>query len=343
MKEIQNTKNHLSRTKTYKLILKYLLDIDDVCIHFCYSCSNLFFLITILFTTYTICIEKWQKKFKDIILNNEFFENYIPNREKTEKIVLCRTCYNYFNKGKIPPLNISNGFSFIDIPEVLKKLTYLEQRFVSPRLVFQIIFELARQKQKATRGNLVNIPIDIFDDMLKFLPRQLNNIEVLDVKFQRRLNETNSFFHETIRPHCIINALEFLLKQPLYIKHNIKMNLNWLDNHLKDTCIIDTDNCCEKLTNTNELINSDSENEDEQRETLLMDLNNRGLVLAPGENKIPKGLPFDEDAEELSFPGIFCGNKRNIYNRTKRLDNKKNFEKFFLIVNQKIHFFEPQI
>lgn len=47
----------------------------------------------------------------------------------------------------------------------------------------------------------------------------------------------------------------------------------------------------------------------EETSTIVFDPNNI-IAIAPGENITPKSLIFDEDAEELSFPQIFYGQKR---------------------------------
>ncbi|XP_033756117.1 uncharacterized protein LOC117338862 [Pecten maximus] len=73
----------------------------------------------------------------------------------------------------------------------------------------------------------------------------------------------------------------------------------------------DSSNACEKDDNFIEM------NEDEciqgNSDTLIDEANldtNKELVFAPGEGQQPIGLYHDEDAEVLSFPSIYCAQKR---------------------------------
>jgi hypothetical protein len=45
---------------------------------------------------------------------------------------MCRTCYKFVSKGKIPKLATSNGLKFTDLPQIIKELSPLEERMVSP-------------------------------------------------------------------------------------------------------------------------------------------------------------------------------------------------------------------
>lgn len=45
-------------------------------------------------------------------------------------------------------------------------------------------------------------------------------------------------------------------------------------------------------------------------ETLLTNSQISSITMAPGEGQIPLSLLFDENAEELAFPTIHCGQKR---------------------------------
>jgi hypothetical protein len=55
-------------------------------------------------------------------------------------------CLQYVKNGKMPPCYIANGLEFPTIPEELK-LTKLEERLVSPRLVFMQLREMPRGGQ----------------------------------------------------------------------------------------------------------------------------------------------------------------------------------------------------
>ena len=73
---------------------------------------------------------------------------------------ICRMCLQYVKNGKMPPCCIANGLEFPTIPEELK-LTKLEERLVSPRLVFMQLREMPRGGQINLKGNIVNVPADV--------------------------------------------------------------------------------------------------------------------------------------------------------------------------------------
>lgn len=91
--------------------------------------------------------------------------------------------------------------------------------------------------------------------------------------------------------------LTFLQTQNLFIHHNIEISREW------------------KIEND---INVDV-NENNFEETTDIFIVESSIVIfnpdcsyaiAPGENRTPKSLIFNDDAEELSFPQIYYGQKR---------------------------------
>ena len=85
----------------------------------------------------------------------------------------------------------------------MKDLTPLEERLISPRLPFMQIRHLGIDKQYGLRGNCVNVPVDV-DNNVSILPRATNNIQTVQIQLMRRMTDKNPYSFETIRPKKFI-------------------------------------------------------------------------------------------------------------------------------------------
>ncbi|KAI8118336.1 hypothetical protein CVS40_9996 [Lucilia cuprina] len=219
--------------------------------------------------------------------------------------------------GKVPTICLSNGLHFPEIPHQLKGLTALEERFVAPRIPFMRIVSLGYNRQCAVRGAVVNVPIQV-DNVVSVLPRTFNQTEVIQVHLKRRLEYNHSFMTETIRPAKIFNAIRYLINTELYQKHKISIAEDWLNNvGLSEEVPFLANAEDQELVQDLAAINSNIDviQELNPQETLLDNIPMENIPLsrisiAPGEGKRPLDLLMDEDAEELSFPTIYCGIKR---------------------------------
>jgi len=262
-------------------------------------------------------------KNKNMTLINECRTHYksINNKE-----YICNTCKEYIYKGKIPKLSIKNGCGFPEKPNELN-LFNLEERFISPVMAFMLIHQLFPGGQFSLYGSICHLPIEI-GKIISTLPRTPEQCETIAVKLKRRLCYKNSVFHENIRLHKIITALEYLLQNSeLYKKHNINIDPNWLQEFSKEQ-----HNTTEKeittTANYNTVNTSDDDDVDNNKEdepnapsinTLVtensFDSDKNILCIAPAEGQKP--IFTDEDTEYLCFPTIFCGQKRNSNNYHK--------------------------
>ncbi|XP_058974718.1 uncharacterized protein LOC131800881 [Musca domestica] len=173
-------------------------------------------------------------------------------------------------------------------------------------------------RQCAVRGAVVNVPIQL-DTTVNVLPRAVNQTEVVQVHLKRRLQYEHSFMTETIRPAKIFEAARYLVNTELYRKHNIVLSNEWLNSmNCTEECPfvsnVEDLELVSRLSNTN-FIQDDVEEVNPQ-ETLLD--NNpvenvplQRISIAPGEGQRPLDMLLDEDSEELSYPTIYCGLKRN--------------------------------
>ena len=245
------------------------------------------------------------------------------------KEYVCTPCKLAIYSGRIPKLSILNGCGFPPRPAELD-LFPCEERFVSPIAPYMAIRELPVGGQYALAGAVCHIPIEI-GTLLTKLPRTLNDLETIAVKFKRKMCYKTSVYRENIRPHKIMQAVDYLMKNSeLFRLHKVQIDQTWLDNMLnndRDPELVNGDDASEHDTECNIQNNSDSvqlnddiicPDDDIQTpsapatHTFLddrhIDPSNKCLTFAPGEGKKP--IFADADTEYLCFPTIYCGQRR---------------------------------
>lgn len=225
---------------------------------------------------------------------------------------------------KIPSLSLSNGLDFPIVPECLKILTRLEERLCSPRIPFMQIRNLGIDHQKGLKGQIVNVPISV-DTTVTELPRAVSDSHIILLKIKRKMSYQHDYMSEIVNVSRVLNALKFLINTPLYKELNLKIANEWKQfencerNMVKRITLNDNDEIDEHFidheSNAVDYINSESDLLLEDltagcTETLLTNSQISSITMAPGEGQIPLSLLFDENAEELAFPTIHCGQKR---------------------------------
>ena len=74
---------------------------------------------------------------------------------------ICSTCHSNLKAGKLPTCAKANKMTFPEKPDVLKDLTALEERLISPRIPFMQVRDLPTGGQLGIHGNVVNVPADV--------------------------------------------------------------------------------------------------------------------------------------------------------------------------------------
>ena len=128
---------------------------------------------------------------------------------------ICKTCYKFLKKDKIPPQSVANGFDYREIDSALSGLTFAEEKLVALRIAFIIILERPRGGQYACRGTLINVPSDFPKTILE-ISRQLLKHEVIGVSIHRRMSDKQAHFKQYINPKKVIQAAKVFIKTPLY-------------------------------------------------------------------------------------------------------------------------------
>ena len=256
---------------------------------------------------------------------------------------LCHTCANSMLNNRLPALSSANYTSFAPRPAELE-LNQLEERLVSPINTFFQLRELPSGRQTAIRGNVVNVPADNISTV-KALPRHIPDSQTIPVKLKKRLRYKSHYMYENIRPLKCIEATNYLLQKCLFRQYVPNgLDESWLSTHIsqmrsthwneflepsstevKETqSSIATDNEEGKAGQKSQEnadngdIDSDWSEVDQNEpygtlDTMMypqnIDDQQNVLSLAPSEGNVPIST-FQNDVEELSFPSLFCGERR---------------------------------
>ena len=141
---------------------------------------------------------------------------------------LCNTCKAALKKGQWPKLSVANGMGFPDIPDALK-LYGMEERVVSPRLLFFQMRSHFLGRRTRVIGHVVNLAVDVAPTV-KILPRTLSDTQTITVRYKRKFEYKKCEFTENIRPTAVWKAADYLLKNSeIYKNENIQLNTKWLD------------------------------------------------------------------------------------------------------------------
>ena len=115
---------------------------------------------------------------------------------------ICITFDSNLKKGKIPSCSKANKMSFPDKPDLLN-LTPLEERLISPRILFMQIRELPRGGQLSIHGNIVNVPSDV-NLTVHCLSRSLSESQTIPIKLKRRLSYKHHYQFQNVRPQRVL-------------------------------------------------------------------------------------------------------------------------------------------
>lgn len=246
-----------------------------------------------------VCNRLWFKKDLKLvkvkhcnILRSEFPDQVV------EAMVACVNCRRCLDTNKIPSMSVSNGFKYPDRPKTLPVLSPVEERLISPRLPFMQIRRLRHEGSYGIIGQVINVPVDV-NNMVKQLPRQLDDDYAINVNIKRKLMHKSSYLSGYVRKSNVMQWLQYLVKQPLYRMYGITIDGTLLDNICVDR--IDDDGDC-----VEEAPVLDSDCIVARQHTLLWNEENC-LDIAPGQHSMPLNIVYDTHAEELSFPNIYLG------------------------------------
>ena len=139
---------------------------------------------------------------------------------------ICLSCHKILLPNKMPPEAAANGFDYDDIDPALEGLTPLEEKCISPRIVFIVITERPSGQQLATRGGMVNVPSRVVKTV-KRIPRRLLDSEVIGLKLKRKKKDKRHHMKGHIRPKKVKRAAAVLIGKQHYRENAIGLDPNW--------------------------------------------------------------------------------------------------------------------
>ena len=255
---------------------------------------------------------------------------------------ICGTCHSNLKAGKLPTCARANKMTFPEKPDVLKDLTPLEERLISPRIPFMQVRELPSGGQLSIHGNVVNVPADV-NSTVSVLPRPINESQTIPIKLKRRLGYKHHYQFQNIRPTKVLEAAQYLVRNSEIFKNEGIQVMNNYTSNTDDNEDEWSEFISEEVTNTHDLLDEfnckilekaetvtcndtiDNDTDDEWCETTeqpsgVMDTllqepditqdGDRIISFAPGEGNRPLGIFMDKDSEYLSFPTIYCGKRQ---------------------------------
>ncbi|KAJ8678076.1 hypothetical protein QAD02_013863 [Eretmocerus hayati] len=307
------------------LIKEFLEDRTEDPEHVCSCYFNLFFRKS-MYPHFNI--QKIQGRAKD-----KEFQKFLTCLSD-DCIQICRYCFKHINKLQIPKTARTLNLEFLVLPEIITSLTDIEERMVSPIIPLMQIRPLllySLNPQLCLKGSIVNISVEI-NDMLRTLPRNFDQLSTIQIQFERHIDHRSMYMDEKIRPSKLIDALDWLIKTPLYKKHSIQVDQKFIDKHKSTTTDVDfivdpedlinipTENKEEKtrtlsrdecLGMEENVIDESNGNREQNEEVLIINRNeemvNDILVIAPGQNEVPISSRRFENFQELCFPRTYGG------------------------------------
>ncbi|CAH0563184.1 unnamed protein product [Brassicogethes aeneus] len=262
----------------------------------------------------------------------------------------CKTCLDYLRKDEHSNYCASECKIIFDLPERFRDLSTLEERLVALRIPFMQIRAFGREKQCSIKGSIVNVPLDTssvvsvlprnLDDtqtiQVKLKRRQahdshyiLETVRPAIILGALEFLKTQPLYaNVNINPDWV-DGLERDAVGNVQIEHNDNVDddfdktfstISQLSDVLEKVSILEKQaaEIPPPQQPTKHTVESEFDREDENElinpggeETLLDERDPlANIVMAPGENQIPKHIMLDEYAEEMSFPTIFAGNKK---------------------------------
>ncbi|CAF4955944.1 unnamed protein product [Pieris macdunnoughi] len=151
-------------------------------------------------------------------------------------------------------------------------------------------------------GQVINVPVDV-QEMIKCLPRQLNEDDVINVNFRQNLAHKSVYISRYMSKSTIKAWLDVLQKSPLYRLYEINVDLS----RLNPTVPL-LDDKQDDLSNRIETISAENTPESEilaSRQHTMMWNEEDCLHIAPGHQAKHFDIINDRHAEELTFPSIY--------------------------------------
>ena len=282
---------------------------------------------------------------------------------------ICKTCMDYIRRNSLPKVSSMNAMHVYDRPDCLK-LSEVENVLLAPRINFIKMIRLPVSRMLGMRDRIVNVPItsNIIRQTVECLPRTLEEAQVIPISLRKKKSMVTSHFQQWINPEKLREAVRYLKstsKYPPYEEINFDMHkLDSLLDREMDDCeeemevggseqvqdAIDDDDAEEvahieyvendavrkQQTDTSESSMLLPENIESQVKTKSKNAKEQsGLILAPGEDQIPRNILREKNPFVLHFPTLFPDGKGGLHDldREKKLSTQQWIMQKILNVN----------
>ncbi|XP_052565864.1 uncharacterized protein LOC120424652 [Culex pipiens pallens] len=175
-------------------------------------------------------------------------------------------------------------------------------------------------------GQIINVPVDV-NEMVRMLPRQLEDDYAFNVCIKKQLIHKSNYLQGYVKKSVVKAWLRYLINTPLYKREGIVLDESLIEPdvpegtdgeemvELEVSEVVDVPRDVPRIPQQNDQIALDVlETEAElftgQQQTVLWN-EDMSLNIAPGQNRMPTSIVYDQYAEELSFPGIYQGKIRS--------------------------------
>ena len=257
---------------------------------------------------------------------------------------VCKNCLIYIKDGRVPKIAFCRGLTFPEISPELSNMTMIEQRLVSPRHEFMNIRSLGRERQHGLHGMVVDVLIYI-DKTVDQFPRKFLESQTIQLQLFRKLSFAKPCLYETIRPNVVLAAARYLSTTELFKLEMVVVSEDWVNsvtrtgsgnfnfivnpnNEPCDIVIDEEEKDSETVPGIKELFDNleelfkEVDDWDETKDdspinpgslhTLLLSNDNLLMKLAPGEGRTPLYFSQDMFIEEVAYPCVFAGLKRDL-------------------------------
>ena len=142
------------------------------------------------------------------------------DNEISQRTYICKNCFSYLKRGKLPPMSVKNNLELQYSDEELKKngwnLEELEETLIGRAIMFEKIFFLPRSRWTALKGKIINVPISA-ESLQKTLnairlPRTPDEAQLIGVSLKRKLEYKNTHKKELIDINKMFSVLDQLVK-----------------------------------------------------------------------------------------------------------------------------------
>ena len=273
-----------------------------------------------------------------------------------DSIWICHTCLSYIGRNSLPKMSSRNSLQVYDRPDFLN-LTEVENVLIAPRINFIKMIKLPVSRMIGIRDRIVNVPIasNTIRQTVESLPRTLDEAQVIPISLRKKKSMVGSHFQQYINPEKIRQAVTYLIGiYPFY--ENVKFNMYKVDNifdKLRDECeedlgplnleivedkiekddsqdvfdleeaqeieYIENDPVRKNQTETSQVSLLIPENIEEKVNTKAGNKKETsGLILAPGEDQIPRNILKEKHPFVLHYPCLFPDGKGGLHDEDRK-------------------------